>query len=336
MAVFLEAQVEAALQLAVKSVSPGTLGGSTLLDAMLRASPPFRHFEGGRIAISAHLPLAVHAAITGSAVEAESLAAALTALEAGIYALDHLMDDELATPLDAWPQETTMLCAASLVSYVPLRLLAKMTCDDATSRQIHERLGDALARIATGQAQDIATKSGQSSSSDIEQAIYGKTGERRALYASVAAILAGASRVAVEAYGDFARHLGVARQMNSDLADAFSTSASRDLTSGVRTLPVAFYLERQPDAARERMLAALESCRRDVSAHEEVRQLLRSSNCLRELLKRKELHCELARQRLADARPRAPADSWLLKMIDAASITSLTAASASRRGEIAK
>ncbi|MCR4468309.1 polyprenyl synthetase family protein [Burkholderia sp. SCN-KJ] len=278
------------------------------LTIALGASQPFRDARTNIRAMAVHLPLLVHAAITGETAAAVPLASALLVMEAGVYLLDHMMDGELAAPLDAWSPGTQVLAATSLLSYVPQQLLTSMPCTAERLRSIQHRLAEGMRRIRLGQAIEIECKAaGRVTLASAEESVNGKTGERRALYATLAAILAGADAATVAAYEGYGMSLGIARQINSDLVDLFGRQPSRDLAGGIRTWPLALYIDRAEPADRDRMLLLLELARNDQAVVVEIRERLRASGCLREMLLRKEVHCQRALRLLAEVKPLEPA-----------------------------
>ncbi|RQZ37362.1 polyprenyl synthetase family protein [Burkholderia sp. Bp9099] len=291
------------------------------LTIALEASQPFRDARSNVRVMAVHLPFLVHAAITGETAAAVPLASALLVMEAGVYLLDHVMDGELVPPLNDWSPGTQILAATSLLSYAPQQLLTSMTCTAERLRSILQRLADGMRRIRIGQAIEIEYEAaGRAHLASAEESVKGKTGERRALYASLPAILAGADTATVSAYEGYGMSLGIARQIHSDLVDLFGRWPSRDLASGIRTWPLALYIDRAEPADRNRMLQLLEWARNDQSVIGEIREHLRESGCLREMLLRKEVHCQRALRLLAEIKPREPAARELRHAVELVSM----------------
>jgi geranylgeranyl pyrophosphate synthase len=186
---------------------------------------------------------------------------------------------------------------------------------------LERMLAEGLAKIGEGQLADMATKDAVApSSQEIENAVCGKTGERRALYAAMSARLAGSKPKQIDNYAGYARSLGIARQLGSDLIDLFGRSRSRDLASGIRTLPLALYLNRESGERREKMLALLDQARKDPSAQPVVCDRLRESGDMRQVLIRKEVHCQRALRLLDEAQPLEPAKQALVAAVKAISL----------------
>jgi hypothetical protein len=271
------------------------------LRAMLVSSQPWRDAAAGRRTMAVHLPLLVYNGLRDETARAIPLAASLLALEAGIYALDAVMDAEIAPPLDAWSPGSVVLGAVSFMTFVSQSLLLRLDVQAEALRQLQGHLSAGLAEMSVGQALDLATKRHPSPDSQtIELAIRGKTGARRALYAAMAAKLAGASTDQVERLHGYGMSLGAARQLHSDLVDLFGSNASRDLAAGIRTLPLALYLEEAAPQERTDLLALLDDSR-DPQRQARVQAILLKSGSLRKCLLRKEMHCRRALRLLNDA-----------------------------------
>jgi geranylgeranyl pyrophosphate synthase len=289
---------------AIKRHAPGQ-HQVKLFTSVLESSPVFSA-TGGRI-MALQLPLHVYAAIRGDDKPAVQLAAALLLLETGIYTLDHIMDDELGALLEKWPMSSILLAATSFLSYLPQRVLLDLDADNTTLIELQGMLADGLALMSEGQLADITTKdASEPSPEEIEKAVCGKTGERRALYAAMAARYAGATPAQIGNYAGYARSLGIARQLSSDLLDLFGNKASRDLASGVRTLPLALYLAREQGERKQAMLSLLNKARHIPDLQREICERLRESGDLRLVLMRREVHCQRALRLLNEAEPLAP------------------------------
>jgi hypothetical protein len=292
-----------------------------LLSSTLECATVFRDVRAGKCTMAVHLPLLVHAGIRGDAGATVGLAAALLLLETGIYTLDHIMDNELGTQLNGWSPSAVLLAATSFLCYLPQRVLLDLDCDSDTTIDLQRMLADGLAKIASGQLADLTSKDAAApSSEEIENAVCGKTGERRALYAAMAARLARSTPTQIANYAGYARSLGIARQLGSDLIDLFGSLPSRDLASGIRTLPLALFLSRENGNRKDEMLALLDNARKDPSAQSIIRDRLRESGDMRQVLLRKEVHCQRALRLLDAAQPLEPARQALLDAIHAVSL----------------
>ena len=202
------------------------------------------------------------------------------------------------------PSSAVLLGAVCLISHLPSQVLLALPCDTEMSAGLVRMLADGLARIGAGQLVEIATASMRlPCSRTIEHAVTLKTGDRRALFTAMAATLAGGTQAQVEAYAEFGRALGIARQFRSDLVDLFGAAPSRDLASRVLTLPLALYLEGEDETRTAEMGHLLASAGQRQGVQRQVCDHLRESGILREVVRRIERQCGLALDRLDRAQP---------------------------------
>jgi geranylgeranyl diphosphate synthase, type I len=120
------------------------------------------------------------------------------------------------------------------------------------------RLTGAVAEMIAGQADDMALESEEAISIDgsVRMAA-AKTGALLACAASLGAVLAGADDGTVAALDRFGAHLGLSFQAVDDILGIWGDTAvtgkpvGSDLASKKKTLPVAFAMADDPDAAAE-------------------------------------------------------------------------------------
>jgi hypothetical protein len=267
------------------------------------------------------IPSAVVAAVRGGAGGAAELAGATLLMEAGIYLLDHLADAELGREWDGIHPALVHLTGTGLATTLPQLALAEL---DAPL-ELRLRLGRltlyGLVRIAAGQQLDIEERSDPVPDLQrVEDNVAAKTGERRALYATLAATYAGAPRDTIASYSAALRAYGIARQLASDLYDVIGEESSRDLAAGARTWPVAWQLSRLAQSRRDSLVERLEAAKSgDPAAHRAVAAALLKGGAVARTLLEIERHCLRARAQLRDARPRPPGAEILQAMIDAVS-----------------
>jgi hypothetical protein len=300
-----------------------TTSQAALLKTILSSALGRRGSDGGVCRMALELPILVYSGIRGAPDEtAYQLAAALTLLDAGIYTLDHIVDREIEGPLLELPQESVLLGAVCLVSHLPNQILLDLPCDPELTCSLARMLAHGLAQIGAGQLEDIAAcTSGAPSSQAVGHAVTLKTGHRRALLAAMAARLACSTPAQLEAYTEFGCALGIARQLRSDLLDLFGTCPSRDLASGVLTVPLVLYLEGSDEVRRADMMRLLMSA---PDQHQAVQQQicyhLRNSGVMREVVRRIEQQCALALHRLEQAQPVQRAAVLLQDLVLATSV----------------
>jgi geranylgeranyl pyrophosphate synthase len=288
-----------------------------LFGDLLDEAPTLSSTEAGHCIMPIHLPLSVFQAIGRDKREAFALAIVLVLLETGIYVLDHLMDDELSETLARRPIAAVLTAATCFISYLPQMALAEIDCDEPCRARLNAALCHGLAQMGYGQLLDVSFKLEQLPTPEqIEQCVIGKTGARRALYARMAATLAGASPAEVERYAAFGEALGVARQVHSDLVDIFCAATSRDIASGACTLPLALYFADADAAGRASMLHLIEVARHDPTALTTLRTRLRMSGALRKTLVHKETFCARALHHLQMASPAAEGAAMLVASVN--------------------
>jgi geranylgeranyl diphosphate synthase, type I len=142
-----------------------------------------------------------------------------------------------------------------------LQTLAQQVLLDArgdTSVVAAARLTDAVAEIIAGQADDMALETEESIAiDDWVRMAAAKTGALLACAAGLGAVLAGAAAAEVAALERFGAHLGLAFQAVDDILGIWGDPAvtgkpvGSDLASKKKTLPVAFAVAADPEAAAE-------------------------------------------------------------------------------------
>lgn len=266
------------------------------------------------LAPSVHLPLLVFGALAGDDTPAVPLATATALLELGIDLLDHAVDNEPDAQWAGQPPALALLAATGFLCAVPQLALAELDAPDGTRADLQRELAQGLFAIGAGEQRDLMLSAGACPDLDaVEAAVGGKTGERRALFARLAARLAGASVREAEGFASMARHFGMALQWASDLADAVASEGGRDLAAGTPTLPVVLWLRAQPDAAQA--WARVRAARHDAAARSSLRAALFSGGALRGCQLKIEGERAQARRALAGLPAREPfrsrLDLWL-------------------------
>jgi hypothetical protein len=267
-----------------------------------------------------HLPLLVHAGLTGAEEQALELAAACVLLEAGLCVLDAGSSDELGGTLAHLPRALVALAATSFVSHVAEAVVLELDVEPERKLALLAQLNAGLARMSRGQllAAKLAAQQAPSAD-DVEAAVCQNAGERRALYAGLAARLAGATATQLDDYQGFARAFGVAHQLHADLVDLFGEAPGRPLQALSRTLPLALAL-REPGAAQRERVALLQRARHERGLRAELCARVRQSGALRGTLARKEVYCQRALRLLGTADPMAPAAEALTAAVRGVSL----------------
>ncbi len=248
----------------------------------------------GLLETAIKLPIVVCKVVRGKVVQTDYvLTSALATMEAGIYILDHVLDNELDEELQDLKPGGTLLGAILLGLILPRQILAGMP-RDAHPFKLIKMLCDSQARIAAGQLEDVSTSLARPiERAKIIETVKRKSGERRAFYARVAALSAGAPIEKVSAYSCLGSCIGIARQLRSDLFDLFRKGESRDLAAGVQTLPIACFFEKASEAERIEMQRRL-NLSPLANRHREVVDLLQNSDAVRTVVGIVQAHCQKA------------------------------------------
>jgi hypothetical protein len=228
-----------------------------------------------------HLPLLVHGALAGDDEPAVPLTVAVSLLQLGIDLLDHIADGEVDACWSGQPLAVVQLASVGFLCAVPQVALAEVPAPPAIRARLHRELATGLFEVGAGQQRELAPGGdGPPSVADVRAGVAGKTGACRALFARLAAVLAGASVPETEGYARLAFHLGNALQWRSDLDDLLSDN-SRDLAAGTTTLPLALWLSSLRGEERARAWELLRRAREEAGARRQVRQAWIDSDRLR-------------------------------------------------------
>ncbi|TNF37157.1 MAG: hypothetical protein EP329_03870 [Deltaproteobacteria bacterium] len=285
---------------------------------------------GGERIPCIHLPCAVHEAVTGDPDGGESLALVTVLAEAGIYTLDHLADRELGPHWDGTAAGRVQLAGVGFVAALPYLALAELNVAPALIVALQAELAAAYVAMWAGQARDLVSAS--ATPEELLASVAGKTGERRAVYARMAARHAGADDATCERYGQLGHALGMVRQLSSDVVDLVAEpAASRDLASGTVTWPIGWALARTSGASREALKVLLQAARTDPEARRQAVAALVATGVMVRAKVEVERHAHVALEilRSVDAHPRG-AEALQAMVADAAARFELVAAAAER------
>ncbi len=269
---------------------------------------------------SIHLPLLVHAAVAGDDLPAVPLAAACTLLWAGAELYDDLTDGDLAACWRESAPHEIVFTATAVGAVLPPAMIAGLSAPWERRERMLADLADGLLRMFGGQALDLRfTDCAEPDPAEVEASVIGKNGAPKALFAGLAAGLAGAPAETAAAYVKFAAALGVIYQLQSDHAELFFDEGCRDLVQGTRTLHVALCLHALSGQARADLIALLDRARTIPEARAEVCRRLRHAEVMQPWARVLSRHVREAEQALAAAAPQEPAGRVLRDLIRQAS-----------------
>jgi geranylgeranyl pyrophosphate synthase len=271
-----------------------------------------------------HLPLRVYAALRGDDAPAIPLAVATTLIYLGMDLLDDLADGDLSDDWSAYRPEEITLLGITLLTALPLRLFAEMNVPPATRLQMIGLMADAGIRLSAGQGSDLAGAGQENVTvAQVEASVEGKSGSEFALFAALAAMLAGEPPARVAHFAEMAAP-------SASRGNCFPTGAiySRSRTAATRTLPIALYLERVNGTERQTFLDLLDEARHSADAQSAVREQLETSGIAFQSAFAVEVHCQRAHRLFREAELSHPAADGLKEMISRLSIFDALAISA--------
>jgi geranylgeranyl pyrophosphate synthase len=259
----------------------------------------------------------VHAALAGDPSPARPLAVVTTLVYLGVGALDDVADGEGAPHWAGVPASQVELVGAFLLSALPQLALGRLPVPPATAIAMHEALARGLAEMFTGQLADLAIARSQAvDPAVVEASVAAKGGGEYAMFARLAALLAGADAETVERCSLTGRAMGTAAQLASDCMDIFRSEGSADLSNGTRSLPIALHLRTLVGRSQTRFLHLLDEAEHDAGARAAVRRELLDGGCLRLCGVIAGLHVQSALSGLDSiARFKAPAEAlreWIV------------------------
>jgi len=291
-----------------------------LSDAVQHVAAPARQTgSASRELACIELPLAVYQGMRGVAAPAVPLAVASLLLCAGMDLLDDLMDGDAGALWSAFGPAELMLAATTLLTALPPLVLVELDAPPTTVIELQRTVAQAEMVLSAGQQRDVLFAESEAVRAEAVEAVAAaKSGEAYAMFASLAAILAGATSEDIDHVAAFGRALGTAQQLRSDFYDLFLAPRSKDLTNGTRTLPVALGLQGLAGIERDLFVELLRRARTDQSAVEQVRTCLRDSGILTACAVVIDLYAHRARDEVTRVTLLEPGEAALLRLADAA------------------
>jgi geranylgeranyl diphosphate synthase, type I len=213
------------------------------------------HLGGGGKRLRARLSLAAYEALGGEPDRAIGWAAACELLHNATLIHDDLQDGDRVRrgKPTVWARHggPQAINAGDLMLMLPFLSLAKLEIDAETRWQLTRVLAEGAARVARGQAAEVALSRDEPVDWPAYRAIIaGKTGALFELPVEGAALLAGQTPAAAHAIGLEFQRLGVLFQLQDDVLDLFGDKGrdrvGSDLRAGKVTSLVIEHLEREP------------------------------------------------------------------------------------------
>jgi len=263
-----------------------------------------------------HLPAFVVEA-TGSRRDPVPIAMVTAIVEAGIYTLDHLVDRQLGPHWEGVHPAQIELAGVGFLSALPQLAIAELDCPAELRLALYRDLADAFVGIWAGQGIDLASR--DASAEAMLDAVGGKTGDRRALYARLAARYAGADDATCERMAAVGFELGVMRQLTSDVMDLVADPRrSDDLATGTRTWPIAWTREALDGATRAAFDATLEAAEIEPEARVRALAVMTAAGAMIRVKLEVERRRQRALEQLTQLRSSGPGAQGIATMLDEA------------------
>jgi geranylgeranyl pyrophosphate synthase len=206
------------------------------------------------------LPLLVIEAAGGQPRTGLPLAAATEFLIAASDVLDDVEDGDSIDGLERKCGIPTAVNVATFLVFmgqIAIQRLSNQGLRPEIVCDVSRVLARAAVRACGGQQRDIDQDDALLSESGYLEMVEAKSGALVAGMCHAAAIVAGASTEAIEAYTEFGRNLGIALQISNDVRAASIKQHERnDVELFKRTLPLIFAAEHAPALAHQLVAAA--------------------------------------------------------------------------------
>jgi polyprenyl synthetase len=264
---------------------------------------------------SIDLPLAVHAALTGTVDGAIPLAATCALVCLGVKLLTD--DDPRAREHGYCGDDMSVAASTILTALAPLAL-ARLDVEPQRRLRMQHVLAIGLLRMSAGRQAGMALTGNHAATvAEVEAALADQAGERLATCCRLAVEMAGGGPAQIALYGALGHEIGMARQIISDCHELVSNPECRDLLHGTRMLPTVAHINRLVGGDRTRFLNLLERARSDRQAEIAARRELYVSGAISGSLLRARLHYGRARVIIDRTGAREPGRTRLLQVVGA-------------------
>lgn len=265
---------------------------------------------------SLRLPLLTCEATGGDPAHAVPVAGAWHLLHSAAHLLDDVADE---ARLSLQPNQAVNGAVALIVlAQVSLTTLRQSQVEPERVVALVAAFNTATARMALGQAADLAWDEQTATLEDYWRVAEAKSGEFFGLACRAGAMLGMQPQTEVDIYATFGYHLGVLVQLGDDLRALWTPRGRGDLTTARRTLPVVYALTVASPEARARLHTLLRRAPDDPAALHELQAALADLGALHYLTLQAGKQHHLAREALLSAARPAVAQHELLKLLDAA------------------
>ncbi len=221
---------------------------------------------------SLRLPLLTCEATGGDTAHTIPVAAAWQLLHCAAHLLDDVADE--ACPSLEPAQAVNAAVTLIFLAQVSLTTLRQSHIKPERVVALVAAFNTATARMALGQAADLAWDEQTATLDDYWRVAGAKTGEFFALACRAGAMLGKQPQTEVDIYTTFGYHLGILVQLGDDLRALWTPRGRDDLTTAGRTLPVIYALTIASPEARARLCSLLRRVPNDPAALRELQAAL--------------------------------------------------------------
>ena len=205
--------------------------------------------EAPRNLPSIYLPYLLAVGLGADTQAAVDAGVVCTAVYAAARLIDDLMDGHPPSYLPDTSTSENLLSLGTVQCASSYRLIATSASRCEARLRMTTALSACITSMAAGQLEDLAGMPKGATIPRILAAIRGKSGGALAGFAALGALAAGCDEAVETSCAAFGYHLGVARQIEADLAELASTGGGRPTRNRAITLPVALHIEAIDEAA---------------------------------------------------------------------------------------
>lgn len=202
----------------------------------------------------------------------------------GISLVDDIIDNEL-TPIwaDLSMQEVINLACHFTCIFPQKLILNAKGLPQETKINLINLITKYYIRISSGeykQASNSINDSGEITLKNSLDAMVLKTGEWKALIATMAICYANQTITTGNRYIKFARELGIFRQMKNDMYDIFVREKSQDLLSGILNFPLSAYAVLQDNESKKEFFDQIKLCQKTQLISKQLRKELHNEDLI--------------------------------------------------------
>ncbi|MBM4317041.1 MAG: hypothetical protein FJ116_06125 [Deltaproteobacteria bacterium] len=227
------------------------------------------------------LSLGIYGSLKREMTDALPLSRAATLFFLGIDIVDNVFDEEIPNALLPFSSPQVSLTGMTLLSPMTHMALEDLGSSPHANK-IRLLFSEAVCRISMGQFSDLSSRPDilWSPLQSLQVSLQ-KGGIQGELYATIAALWAGASDSVAEKCGTFGRYLSTAGQIQSDISDIMRGELGNDLKNGKQTLPVSYALKTANSEEKQKLIEMLREASNQSSIVPELKRVIIRSGGIR-------------------------------------------------------